>query len=61
MLGEGDVLSMGSAQRLHHLDAEAGTVTEEHGELGHGGLGWLGDAGLWVCVAQVGRELLCHP
>jgi hypothetical protein len=27
---------MGSAQRLHHLDAEAGTVSEEHSELGHG-------------------------
>lgn len=34
-----DVLSVGSVQGLHHLDAEAGTVTEEHGELGHGGQG----------------------
>jgi hypothetical protein len=30
-----DVLRVDSVQRLHHLDAEAGTVTEEHGELGH--------------------------
>jgi hypothetical protein len=36
VLGAGDVLSVGSAQRLHHLDAEAGTVSEEHSELGHG-------------------------
>ena len=61
MLGEGDVLSMGSAQRLHHLDAEAGTVSEEHSELGHGGESWHRDADLWMRVAQVGRELLCHP
>jgi hypothetical protein len=26
---------MGSVEGLHHLDAKAGTVGEEHGELGH--------------------------
>jgi hypothetical protein len=45
VLRSGDVLSMGSAQRLHHLDAEAGTVSEEHSELGHGAQGWRLDAG----------------
>ena len=41
--------------------AAAPPSSEEHGELGHGGQGWQRDAGLWVRVAQVGRELLCHP
>ena len=36
VLGAGDVLSVGSVQCLHHLDAEAGNVTEEHGEWGMG-------------------------
>jgi hypothetical protein len=30
VLGTGDVLGMGSVQPLHHLDAEAGIVTEEN-------------------------------
>ncbi len=30
----GDVLSMGSVQSLHHLDAKAAIVREKHGELG---------------------------
>lgn len=34
MLGAGDVLCVGSVQCLQHLDAEAGAVTEEHGEWG---------------------------
>jgi len=38
-------MSVGCVQRLHHLDAKAGTVGEEHGELGCGSLGWLRDAG----------------
>jgi len=32
-LGAGYVLGMGSIEGLHHLDAKAGTVGEEHGEL----------------------------
>lgn len=36
-VSSGDVLGVGSVHRLHHLDAEAGTVSEEHRELGHGG------------------------
>jgi hypothetical protein len=35
VLGSGDVLGMGSVEGLHHLDAEAGIVREEHRELGH--------------------------
>jgi len=39
----GDVLGVGSVQRLHHLDAKACTVIEEHGELGWGGTcSWVG-------------------
>ena len=38
---------------MHHCDAEAGTVSEEHGELGHGGQGWQRDAGLLVRPAQL--------
>jgi len=45
VLGSGDVLGVSSVQRLHHLDAEAGTVSEEHRELGHGSPEWLCDAG----------------
>ena len=41
----GDVLGMGSIEGLHHLDAKAGTVGEEHGELGYGERGWKRDAG----------------
>jgi hypothetical protein len=37
MLSTGYVLSVGSVQSLHHLDAESGSVREEHGESGHGG------------------------
>jgi sorbitol-specific phosphotransferase system component IIA len=35
VLRSGYVLRVGSVQRLHQLDAEAGTVREEHRELGH--------------------------
>jgi len=46
VVGSGNVLGVGSVQRQHHLDAEVSTVSEEHGELGHGGhsasdLPWL--------------------
>ena len=36
VLRSGYVLGMGSVQRLHHLDAEASIVREEHRELGMG-------------------------
>jgi hypothetical protein len=45
VLSTGDVLRVGCVQCLHHLDAEAGTIGEKYGELGHGGLGWHGDVG----------------
>jgi len=37
VLRSGDVPRVGSVQLLDHLDAEASTVIEEHGELGNGG------------------------
>ena len=40
MLPSGDVLSVGIDHCMHHLDAEAGAVREEHRELGHGGQAW---------------------
>jgi hypothetical protein len=39
VLRSGYVLGVGCVQRHLHLDAEAGTVTEKHGEVGHGGQG----------------------
>ena len=39
------VLSVVSIQHLHHLNAEAGAVSEEHGEVGHGAQGWQLDGG----------------
>jgi hypothetical protein len=45
VLLSGKVWGVASVQRLHHLDAEACTVREEHGELGHGSQGWRLDAG----------------
>ena len=35
MLRPGYVLRMGSIEGLYHLDAEAISFREEHGELGH--------------------------
>jgi hypothetical protein len=37
---------VGRVQRLHHFEAIAGTVTEKHGELGHGCPDRPHDAGL---------------
>jgi hypothetical protein len=35
-MGAGYVLSVGTIEGLHHLDAKASTVSEEHGQLGYG-------------------------
>jgi hypothetical protein len=35
MFGPGYVLGVDRIQRMHHLDVEAGTVREEHCELGY--------------------------
>jgi len=40
MRSSGDVLSVGSIQCLHHLDAEASTGSDKHGKFGHCGPGW---------------------
>ena len=53
MLGSGDVLSVGNVERLPHLDAKAGTVSEEHGELGHTCLGYGVMLPDWRAPAQL--------
>ena len=35
VLRSDDVLSVGSVQHLHHIDAQASSVSEKHGALGH--------------------------
>lgn len=60
MLCSGDVPGVGSDQRLHHLDAKASTVTEEHGELGHGGQAsnvMLADCGELESYAEIAYDL----
>lgn len=47
---------MGSVHRVHHLNADACTVSKEHGELGHGGQGWQRDAGVLVHTAQLATD-----
>ena len=58
VMGARDVLCMGRVQCLHHIDAEAGNLGEEHRELRHKGQG--GSVSWFVgrlCSAQPAAQL----